>query len=390
MELDKLLQVMERASANLAKFEAVWERAEPLIPGGPSRGTSREYENLRRAWASLLPGLPPINGWTVSEELPDADVVGQTFLDYADIGEHPFDLMNALEEPGRQLDEYRFRLAQARRIAIRERLADLTSKTSRQLADLVALAQRNFEEHLDDPRATEIKSAISEIERLLGDTTERSGRWEDLHSHMEAGKGRDWHNIAETAWPSVQADIEAAGLSEVDPLPVPDVDLGTAASANPTGGTRIGLRWEALDDESFERLLFALLSGFPKYENVAWLMKTRAPDRGRDLSADRVVPDDGGTTRFERVIVQAKHWTTKSVGPNEVSGALSSLSLWEPPAVRVLVIATSGRFTTDAVAVTEKHNADGKSPFIELWPDSRLETLLSRRPELIASYNLRT
>src|SRR5690606_22315093 len=140
---------------------------------------------------------------------PDADVVGQTFLDYADIGEHPFDLMNALEEPGRQLDEYRFRLAQARRIAIRERLANLTSNASRLLADLAASAQRDSVEHLDDPRATEIKNSISEIERLLGDTTERSGQWEELHSHLEAGKGSDWHSIVESAWPSVQADIEA-------------------------------------------------------------------------------------------------------------------------------------------------------------------------------------
>ncbi|BBZ53005.1 hypothetical protein MHEI_47220 [Mycobacterium heidelbergense] len=68
---------------------------------------------------------------------------------------------------------------------------------------------------------------------------------------------------------------------------------------------------------------------------------------------------------------------------------MSTLSLWEPPAIRALILATSGRFTTDAVAVAEKHNRDGKMPFIELWPDSRLETLLSERPELTAGYRLR-
>ena len=43
----------------------------------------------------------------------------------------------------------------------------------------------------------------------------------------------------------------------------------------------------------------------------------------------------------------------------------------------------------NAVAVAEKHNADGKMPFIELWSESRLETLLSQRPDLIAGHGLR-
>jgi hypothetical protein len=54
-----------------------------------------------------------------------------------------------------------------------------------------------------------------------------------------------------------------------------------------------------------------------------------------------------------------------------------------------LIIITSGRFTTDAVAVVEKHNADGKTPFIELWPDSQLEAMLAQRPDLIEAYGLR-
>lgn len=130
--------------------------------------------------------------------------------------------------------------------------------------------------------------------------------------------------------------------------------------------------------------------GFPSYQNVDWLMKTRAPDRGRDLSAERVIRDDGGTTRTERVVIQAKHWTSKSVAPIDIQTAMAALSTWEPPVIRGLIVATSGRFTSDAVAVVEKHNADGKMPFIEHWPDSRLETLLSERPDLIATYALRS
>lgn len=390
MNLDELLQVMDRAAANLAKLEAIWDRAEPMIPSSPQRGTNREYEDLRRAWIPLLAGLPPVDGFTVTEELPDIDAAGQAFIDYLDIGEPAFDLMNDLERPGHQLDEYRFKLAQARRRAIHDRLGDLISAVNATLAQITSSVVRDSPDRVDDARTTVVVESISEIERLLGDTTDRKGRWGDLHRHLRFSQGHDWHDIAEMDWPSVRADIEAASLSESDPLPVPAVDLGVAASAKPAGGASIGLDWGALDDDGFERLLFDLLRGFPSYQNVEWLMKTRAPDRGRDLSAERVIRDDGGTTRTERVIVQAKHWTSKSVAPADITNTLAALSLWEPPVVRTLVIATSGRFTTDAVAIVEKHNVDGKLPFIELWADSRLETQLSQRPDLIASYGLRS
>ena len=389
VNLDELLQAMDRAAANLSKLDDVWERAQPMLPSGPSRGSSREYEDLRRRWTALRGGLPPIDGWTVTDELPDADAVGQEFIDYADCGEPPFALLNQLEEPGKQLDEYRFRLAQARRRAIRDRLCELRTTVGETLLRVIESVPRDSTDRLDDPGTRLIADAISEIEQLLGDTTERKGRWGDLHRHMHFGQGHDWHDIVEFDWPSVRADIEAASLSQSGPLPVPDIDLGAAASARPTGGVTIGLAWDSLDADGFERLLFDLLRSFPRYQNVEWLMKTRAPDRGRDLSAERILEDDGGTVRNERVIVQAKHWSTTSVGPTDVATTLAALSLWEPPVVRALVLATSGRFTADAVAVVEKHNTAGKLPYIELWPDSRLETLLSQRPDLIASYGLR-
>ncbi len=389
MNLDELLEVMDRAAANLAKLSAVWERAEAMIPSGPSRGSTPEYDDLARTWNSLLPGLPPIDGWTVTEGLPDIDQAGQAFIDYMEIGEEPaFGLMNDLEEPGRQLDEYRFRLGYARRRAIRQRLEEITSVVNGTLPQLLVGVPRDSREVLEDPRTATIVGAISEIERLLGGTIDRRGRWSELHRHLGWGQGQDWHDIALMDWPSVRADIEAASRAEADPLPVPDIDLGVAASSNPSGGVTTGLAWSNVDEDGFERLLFDLLRGFPSYQNVEWLMKTRAPDRGRDLSGERVIRDDGGTTRTERVIVQAKHWTSKSVSPVDINATLGSLSLWEPPVIRGLIIATSGRFTADAVSVVEKHNTDGKLPYIELWPGSRLETLLSERPDLIAIHQL--
>jgi hypothetical protein len=66
-----------------------------------------------------------------------------------------------------------------------------------------------------------------------------------------------------------------------------------------------------------------------------------------------------------------------------------AVRLWEPPVIDVLVVATSGRFSHDAVALIEKRQRERSLPLVEPWPDSHLETLLSRRPSIAASFGLR-
>ena len=65
------------------------------------------------------------------------------------------------------------------------------------------------------------------------------------------------------------------------------------------------------------------------------------------------------------------------------------LRLWQPPRVDVLIVATSGRFTTDAIDWAERHNQSDQAIRIELWPESHLEQLLTQRPDLIAEFGLR-
>lgn len=234
-----------------------------------------------------------------------------------------------------------------------------------------------------------LRGAIREIDKLLGDSVERSSAWSDLYRHIRFSEGHDWADISKTDWPAVQRDIEAAAVGEADPIPPPDFDLGAAADTHPAGGVTTGLNWQGLTSEQFERLLFDLLRGLDGYQNVSWAMHTNAADRGRDLSLERVFHDAGGSTRTERVIVQAKHWLSKSVGPSDVYGTLAPLSTWEPPPIRALIIATSGKFSPDAVAVMEKHNNEGKSPLIEWWPENHMEVLLNQRPDLLLQYKLR-
>ncbi|MGH3830187.1 MAG: hypothetical protein ACRDRS_06980 [Pseudonocardiaceae bacterium] len=389
MEMDELLNAMDRTAANLAKLQDIWDRAAPFIPTGPSRGSHPEYDDLRRAWKDLLVGLPAIDGWTITDELPDTDALGQAYIDYFDIGEAPFSVDEDGEKLGKDLTEYRFRLNRARRRAVRERLQRLTAVIDTALPHLLDGVARDSRDRLTGPAVDQITAAVGEIERLMGGITQRRGRWNDLHRHLSFGEGHDWHDIHEFDWPSVRSDVQAAAFADTDPLPVPDIDLGQAAAGHLTGTATIALPWDRLNDDGFERLLYDLLLTFPEYQNVQWLMHTHAPDRGRDLSFDQVVPISTGESRTERGILQAKHWRSRPVRPADVSNAVTGVTLWPPPVVRVLVIATSGRFSTDAITWKEQHNNKGTAPWIELWPDSKLETLLAQKPHLAAAHGLR-
>jgi hypothetical protein len=66
------------------------------------------------------------------------------------------------------------------------------------------------------------------------------------------------------------------------------------------------------------------------------------------------------------------------------------MELWQPPRVDGLYIATSGRFTADAISLIERHNQEDRALHISMWPDSHLEMLLAARPHLIAQFRLRT
>jgi hypothetical protein len=69
---------------------------------------------LVRAWDDLRRGLPPIDGWVITDPLPDMDAIGKAYLEYAEIGEAPFWVFEDKEAPDRALAEYRHRLNKAR------------------------------------------------------------------------------------------------------------------------------------------------------------------------------------------------------------------------------------------------------------------------------------
>ena len=393
--LNHVLRQFELTEANLVKLEMLWQKIEGELPSGPAFGSPPEYEEWCIAFKRILAELPAVDGFRVEDRLYEFDVAGQMRLDALELGmiEAEVSVSRELEEQGRQLREYRIRFQTKRRELVRDRIVNRMGELDQVLAHFDSRRSgAGGEPQVAIEAWSQLREAVDEIDTLLGSSS-RPAQWRTLQRQQ-----RDVNDVqvveelmeaASLIWPSVRASLSDGLYGEFDPIPVAASDLGEVVSERPTGPVSIRLNWSALDDEDFERLMYQLISAAEGYENVQWLQKTDAPDRGRDLSAERVHADSLGSVRRLRTIVQCKHWLSKSVSRSDVGEARDAMELWQPPRVDILVIATSGRFTTDAVAMVENHNQADRALTIEMWPETRLETLLAARPHLIGQFGLR-
>ena len=323
----------------------------------------------------------------------EPDQIAQGRLDASEIGDIEIAVWmeRQIGEPSRLLREYRYRFDRKRRDLIRDALTELTEAIDAGLRELSRTLQQGLEsgEPVDTLEYGQLKEHVAQIDTLLGSSVARPARWQDLHRHIHFGTPGDLRDIVEHDWPSVKAGLKRSLYGELDPIPVEVDDLGALVGEKPSGPVATKLLWDSLADEDFERLIFVLISSEHAYENPQWLTKTNASDRGRDLSAHRVYEDPLGGTIRKRVIIQCRHWLSKSVGSTEIAVQREQVKMWEPPRVDVQVIATSGRFTSDAVAMIEKHNQSDSALTIEMWPESHLERVLASRPAIIAEFSLR-
>jgi hypothetical protein len=391
--LNAALRHFEAAEANLVKAEKLLAEIEAAIPSGIAFGENPDYETTCRHFDALISALPKIDGWRPDITLMELDEIAQNRLDAQEVGEIEciVSVERQIGEPSRLLREYRYRFNQKRRELIRDALIELVDAIDANLRNLSKLLDGDEPSNgvITDSEFGQLKESVAQIATLLGSSVAKPARWSDLHRHMHFGMHGDLHDIIEHDWPSVKAGLRKSMYGENEPVPVEIEDLGALVSAKPRGPVATRLKWEGLTDEEFERLIFVLLSSENGYENPEWLMKTNAPDRGRDLSVYRVYADPLGGTLRQRVIIQCKHWQSKSIGPGEIALLKEQMKLWEPPRVDIHVIATSGRFTSDAVAVVENHNQSDSALRIEMWPESHLERLLASRPAIIAEFGLR-
>ncbi|MEI2646652.1 MAG: restriction endonuclease [Candidatus Competibacter sp.] len=392
--LNSALRQFEIVEANLSKAEKILTEIENNIPSGIVFGENPNYEMNCQNFVDLLASLPNIDGWKPEMYLMALDEIAQNRLDAQEVGE--IECIAAVErlifEPSRLLRKYRYLFNKKRKELVRDSLEETINLVDKNLSALGLHLNTSTESNkaIEDKEFDVLKENIDKISMLIGNVIAKPNRWSDLYRHISYRMPHDLRDIIRFDWPTVRDGLYKAMYDEKEPIPVEVEDLGNLVRSNPRGSVAIRLKWEILTDEDFERLIFEIISSCKKeYENLSWLMKTNAPDRGRDLSVDRVHCDPLTGTLRQRVIIQCKNWNTKSISPNEISNLKELLKLWEPPRVDVCIIATSGRFTSDAVLLIEKINFSDNALRIEMWPESHLERLLADRPSLIADFRLR-
>ncbi len=391
--LNAALRQFEAVESNLCKAEKVLNRIEGLTPSGITFGDDPEYDELCAAFKVLYESLPKIDGWKPDIELMSLNDIGMLRFQAMELGDFEYKIQaeQEVDKPGRLIREYRFRFDQKRRALIRESLVKLIEKVDEDLQELkeLLIEEGTSEESVSSAKFEQVKDSVGQIQTLIGSSLPELPRWGDLQRHLFFGLYKDLRDIIELDWPSVRSGLWKSIFGERDPMPVNTEDLGLLAEQKPRGPVVTKLMWSNLTAEEFERLVYALIISTECYENPQWLTKTNAPDRGRDLSAHRVHKDPLSGARRDRVIIQCRHWLTRSINPAAIAELKEQLKLWEPPRVDVCIIATSGTFTSDAVRLVESHNQSDSALHIEVWPHSHLEFLLASRPWLIADFKLR-
>lgn len=392
-DLNGALRTFEAAEANLAKLERLWKEIRKLTPDGIAFGSDPQYEDVVRSYEHVLASLPRIDGWVPTSIPRELDAIAQARFDAQEIGEPEMfvSVEQDIEEPAKELREYRFRFDRKRRELTRNAINSLIETISELLHSLHREnARRRSNTSLDgNPQWKGLREIVHQIDVLLGSSVPRPPRWEDLNRHLRFAQVKDLNDIITFDWPEVSAGIAHRLYAADEPVPVNAGDLSDIVKAKPTGQVATALEWSRLTPEDFERLIFALISNEATYENPEWLMETSAPDRGRDLSVTRVIKDALTGTRRERIIIQCRHVRSRSISPSDITILRDQVQQWEPPQINELIIVTSGRFSADAVSMVERQNQSNSSLKIQMWPESHLERLLAARPSIIAEFNLR-
>ena len=396
-DINYILKQFESTEANLKKLDELWYRLQNVIIKLSkdlrfSQKESALYENISRHFKELCQGMPKIDGYEIGYFIKPYSVILRGYIDISksnDVAyQTNFDEQMFLQ--GKSLNEYRFKLRQKRRELARHKVFDICAEIEKDLDVLKTLEPTNENGKIEHPIWDKLQQRMDSIHALMGNPRNLPPRWGDMMRHISYGEINDANDIIQSDWPSVRNGLDDALRRKYDPIPVSAEDIGTLVSKKPSGNVVTELQWKSLSPDEFERLIFNLVSNAPGYEAPQWLTHTNAPDKGRDLSVYRVIKDALTEPIRQRVIIACKHYTSRSINITEVSTLVSQAELWRDPPCNVVVIATSGRFTTDAIEKIEKDNTHSNNSFrIEMWPDTTLERLLIERPELIAEFNLR-
>lgn len=394
--LNEALRQFDATEANLLKLNRLWKEIQELIPKGVCFTVdSQKYDDKCRLFRIILQHLPSIGEFNISDSLMDLLEIAQSRMEATESMEIEYQVSTeeAVYSQGKAIQEYEFHFSQARKALVRDAVLSQVRNIDNILQPIKNLTkvtkEREWMDSVTGVKWEDLKTCITQLESLFGSSKKHPSGWSDLKRHLHFGQRCDLRDIIETDWPAIKSSLESLIYGAHDPLPISVTNLSDLVNNRPQGQVIVELDWPRLLPEDFERLVFNIVDGAQGYENPNWLTHTNAPDRGRDIEVRRTSEDSLAGISTLRVIIQCKHLLTGSVRLPDISSVKDQMKLWEPPLVDILVFATSGKFTTDAIAYVERHNLSSESMRIEMWPASHMEKILAKRPHLIAEFSLR-
>lgn len=398
MEWKEALRSFDVTAANLAKLERIWPRIRALIPEKIEFGSDGRYEEECELFREVLKQIPAIGDSILPDCLIEYDEIAATRSEYEEFAlEAPFarvDFEKEIFSQGDAISTYKRRFRRARRDLTRLALNELLKSAELEIRRLFSVVDPISEEALRSKTLVEsdwnqLSELLKEIEVLAGDSIALPDKWADLKRHIAYGENHDLIDIVRRDWPAISSFMNEHFYAEDEPIPLAEKDLLRIAPQNETGRVYGKYRWETISPEEFEEVVFHLVRSTGGYENVSLQTHINASDRGRDIGCFFLEVNPLCGTDRKRVVIQCKHKFESSIGLPIVNSLVGQMSLWGDPPVDVLIIVTSGHFTTDAVQFVEKHNASDKRLRIYLWPKSHLESLLAQHPAIVGQFNLR-
>lgn len=261
--LNAALRQFEAIEANLGKAERLLGELMGAVPQGIWFGSTAEYDQTWREFHDIIETLPKIDGWKAEIYVMNLDEVAQQRLDASELGEIEFTISveTRINEPPKQLAEYRYRFNKKRRQLVRDAINELIDRSDQRVRQLTPLTEADEGQQLvDSPDFEGLKADVAELAMLLGSSIPKPPRWSDLNRHLAFGQYGDLRDIVQHDWPAVSAGLRKSMYGDNEAIPVDVEDLGALVNEQPRGHVATRLKWEVLNDDEFERLIFTLIS----------------------------------------------------------------------------------------------------------------------------------
>lgn len=344
-----------------------------------------DIEEIRNKCIKGVALLPIIGNYTPS--LPSLEANPNNSALHLNLNQQLDAIQNVLREYSSVIYTKRMEIAPLWLLDIFEEIEDLLTR----LKGIYLGKELTRSQKVEDSSLPKLKEKVSDIEICLGESISSPQRWTDLERHLAFGEIHDLDDIVNRDWPSVKRGILRIffQLGDEDIASLDEESISELRHLVKNVANRNRFSWKDLSSEEFERLIFQVVSSPDiTYENAEFLMRTNAPDCGRDISVCRVYQDSFSGSIRHRVIIQCKHWLDKSLSVKDISYLKDQLTLWEPPRVDVLIIATTGYFSADAVRFMESHNQSSSALKIEYWNIEKIRTIVDSRPYLLGKFKV--